>query len=225
MYFLQVNLTVDWDNSPVNYTCFDPRNHRIPVQSSLTSTETCESIPRGYRAQHVCMFHKLIYNKTLPTFGPHRPLWPVYGEYQFLPVQRWLHSLEVWSFALWMSKVLQNCHIMHLSCWILVYPYMSLGFLPFLKLQFPIFNTELFLLRKIIKWNQIIEKKYIMHYINIYHWFLPDLLLQHGGIVMLYHPCAEPVLVHRLRKLLTGCFRKHIITPYTLLTQERVRLL
>lgn len=61
--------------------------------------------------------------------------------------------------------------------------------------------------------------------LDIYRWFLLDLFLQHGGIVMLYHPCAEPVLVHRLRKLLTGCFRKHIITPYTLLTQERVCLL
>ena len=27
--------------------------------------------------------------------GPHRPLWPVYGEYLFLPPQRWIHSLEV----------------------------------------------------------------------------------------------------------------------------------
>jgi len=27
--------------------------------------------------------------------GPHRPLWPVYGEYLYLPPQRWVHSLEV----------------------------------------------------------------------------------------------------------------------------------
>lgn len=27
--------------------------------------------------------------------GPHRPLWPVYGEYVYLPPQRWLHALEV----------------------------------------------------------------------------------------------------------------------------------
>ncbi|KAK3852118.1 hypothetical protein Pcinc_041278, partial [Petrolisthes cinctipes] len=132
-----VNLTIDWDNSPINHTCFDPKNHRIPVQSNLASVEKCVDIPKGYRAQHVCMFHKITYNTTLPTFGSHRPLWPAFGEYLFVPVQRWLHSLE------------------------------------------------------------------------------------HGSIVMLYHPCAEPVLVHRLRKLLTGCFRKHIITPYTLLTQER----
>lgn len=42
---------------------------------------------------------------------------------------------------------------------------------------------------------------------------------------MLYDPCAEPVLVNRLRKLVTGCFRKHVITPYTLLSKERVSIL
>lgn len=26
--------------------------------------------------------------------GTHRPLWPKYGEYLFVPTQRWLHSLE-----------------------------------------------------------------------------------------------------------------------------------
>lgn len=154
------------------------------MQSNLASTENCEIIPKGYRAQHVCMFHRLTYNRTLPTFGSHRPLWPVYGEYQFLPLQRWLHSLEVWSFVLWMSTVLQNCHSMQCPA---MFQFLVLSFMS--------------------------------------HRFLPDLSLQHGGIVMLYHPCAEPVLVRRLRKLLTGCFRKHIITPYTLLTQERVCLL
>lgn len=133
----KVNLTVDWDNSPINYTCFDPKNHRLPVQASLSSVQKCVDIPKGYRARHVCMFKNITYDTTLPTYGSHRPLWPVYGEYQFLPVQRWLHSLE------------------------------------------------------------------------------------HGAIVMLYDPCAEPALVHHLHKLLTGCFRKHIISPYTLLTRER----
>lgn len=26
--------------------------------------------------------------------GSHRPVWPVYGEYTYVPVQRWLHNLE-----------------------------------------------------------------------------------------------------------------------------------
>lgn len=26
--------------------------------------------------------------------GAHRPVWPVYGEYSYVPVQRWIHNLE-----------------------------------------------------------------------------------------------------------------------------------
>lgn len=26
--------------------------------------------------------------------GTHRPVWPEYGEYSYVPVQRWLHNLE-----------------------------------------------------------------------------------------------------------------------------------
>lgn len=26
--------------------------------------------------------------------GTHRPVWPMYGEYSYVPVQRWLHNLE-----------------------------------------------------------------------------------------------------------------------------------
>lgn len=132
----KINITIDWDYSPINYTCFDPRHHRIPVQN-IKSVEKCTDLPDDYTPQHICMNQKLFYNTTLPTFGPHRPLWPVFGEYKFVPVQRWLHSIE------------------------------------------------------------------------------------HGGIVMLYDPCAEPLLVNQLRKVLKGCFRKHIITPYTLLTKDR----
>jgi hypothetical protein len=37
----------------------------------------------------------ITYNVSLPTFGDHRPMWPVFGEYLFLPPQRWLHNVEV----------------------------------------------------------------------------------------------------------------------------------
>lgn len=133
----KINLTIDWDYSPVNYTCFNMKHRRIPVLEGLRSVKKCAELAKNYTPQHVCMNQKLYYNSTLPTFGPHRPIWPVFGEYKFVPVQRWLHSLE------------------------------------------------------------------------------------HGGIVMLYDPCTQPLLVDRLRQLLVGCFRKHIITPYTLLTKER----
>ncbi|KAK8740169.1 hypothetical protein OTU49_003074 [Cherax quadricarinatus] len=133
----KVNLTVDWNFSPINYTCFDPKHHRIPVQDSLPSVEKCVYVPQNYTPEHICMNREIMYNTSLPTFGPHRPIWPVFGEYKFVPVQRWLHNIE------------------------------------------------------------------------------------HGAVVMLYDPCTEPLVVHRLRKLVTGCIRKHIITPYTFLSKER----
>ena len=45
--------------------------------------------------------------------------------------------------------------------------------------------------------------------------------IEHGAIVMLYHPCTDPDLVNELRSLVTSCLRKHIITPFTDLTEER----
>ena len=73
----------------------------------------------------------------IPTHGNHRPIWPKFGEYKFLPAQRWLHNIE------------------------------------------------------------------------------------HGAVVMLYHPCTHPATVQTLRALVTGCIRKHIITPSTNLPEDR----
>ncbi|CAB0013820.1 unnamed protein product [Nesidiocoris tenuis] len=38
----------------------------------------------------------------------------------------------------------------------------------------------------------------------------------HGGIVMLYNPCAHRFLVQQLREVVRNCLYKHIITPYHL---------
>lgn len=38
---------------------------------------------------------------------------------------------------------------------------------------------------------------------------------------MLYHPCAEKSLVDGLRKLVTGCLFRHVITPSERLTRDR----
>jgi len=89
---------------------------------------------------HVCQNCTLDYPKEIygdiPTHGPHRPFFPTWGEYSFLPPQRWLHSIE------------------------------------------------------------------------------------HGAVVMLYHPCAGKKLVDELRKIVVGCLRKHIIAPSTRFTSE-----
>lgn len=49
--------------------------------------------------------------------------------------------------------------------------------------------------------------------------------LEHGAIVMLYHPCADPDEVEKLRRILTGCLYRYVITPYDELTEDLVRRL
>ena len=45
--------------------------------------------------------------------------------------------------------------------------------------------------------------------------------IEHGAVVALYHPCTHPRTVASLRSLVTGCIRKHIITPSTNLPEDR----
>lgn len=126
----KTNLTVDWNNSPVNYTCY--MKQFLPIDPKLPSILHSERIPPMYEAEHACMTSEIHYNTIIPTFGTHRPAWPKYGEYKFVPKQRWLHNLE------------------------------------------------------------------------------------HGTVVMLYHPCAHPMLVNHLRNIIVNCLYRHIITPYNL---------
>ncbi|XP_043252321.1 uncharacterized protein LOC122397283 [Colletes gigas] len=130
----KTNLTTDWNRSPIDYTCY---GKKLVRSLETVPIKYCEHISRYYVATHKCMQETIEYDDAIPLFGPHRPLWPVYGEYKFLPKQRWIHSLE------------------------------------------------------------------------------------HGAIVMLYHPCANPLEVQRLKSLVAGCLRRHVITPYNLLNQDR----
>lgn len=130
------NLNMDWDNSPINFTCYSDKKMYYP-NKNVNPNYSCDHIPVEYNPQHKCMNTMLTYDANIPTFGNHRPLWPKYGEYRFLPKQRWLHSLE------------------------------------------------------------------------------------HGAIVMLYHPCAYAEEIQLLRQTLTDCVYRHIITPYTLLSPEK----
>merc|ERR1719334_491964 len=129
------NLSIDWDGQPINHTCYHPTTPILPRK--LNSTFECETLPPKYSPKHFCMDKLIQYDHSIPTHGDHRPIWPKFGEYLFVPPQRWLHNIE------------------------------------------------------------------------------------HGAIIMLYHPCAHPFLVNQLRKLVTGCIRKHIITPSTNLSEER----
>ncbi|KAG8185031.1 hypothetical protein JTE90_017054 [Oedothorax gibbosus] len=129
------NLETDWKGSPLNYTCYHPKN-RLPVVKAMKPIEDCTNTDKFF-ARHFCMNEKIEYKEMIPTFGNHRPLWPIYGEYVYIPPQRWLHNLE------------------------------------------------------------------------------------HGAVVMLYHPCAEPGEVKKLKKIVKGCLRRHVITPYQNLSADK----
>lgn len=131
---MPTNIGVDWDGSKANYTC---EKSTFPVDETISAIESCNTTMPSHMSAHICMSTRIDYLERLPAFGAHRPMWPSYGEYKFIPPQRWLHSLE------------------------------------------------------------------------------------HGAIVMLYHPCADPKEVEHLRQILTSCLRRYIITPSKLLTSER----
>ncbi|XP_073972273.1 uncharacterized protein [Rhodnius prolixus] len=133
----KVNITIDWPKTAANYTCFSFMSKYYWPDSNLPAVVHKHFIPTAYKAIHVCMDQEIEYSSDLPTFGPHRAAWPRYGEYIFLPRQRWIHSLE------------------------------------------------------------------------------------HGAVVMLYHPCAHPFIVEQIKNLVKSCLYRHIITPYNLLPHKR----
>ncbi|KAG5684542.1 hypothetical protein PVAND_013768 [Polypedilum vanderplanki] len=133
-------LEVDFD--PFNQTllelnskCLESQNY--PIDQSIAPLLTKVKIPRHYMPIHRCMQTQITYHGRIPLIGPHRPLWAYYGEYAYVPPQRWLHNVE------------------------------------------------------------------------------------HGAIIALYHPCADPKEVEQLKALVKSCLFRHIITPYTNLTRER----
>ncbi|XP_076452661.1 uncharacterized protein LOC143288212 [Babylonia areolata] len=124
-------IAIDWDpDSFEEYTCDGGTISQTVDRSQIT----CES--KTQDPIHVCYPEEINYTSIPPTSGRHRPNWADYGEYRYVPPQRWLHNLE------------------------------------------------------------------------------------HGTIVMLYHPCADPGQVEALRRVVTGCLRRHIITPYRLLPRD-----
>ncbi|KAL1498121.1 hypothetical protein ABEB36_008974 [Hypothenemus hampei] len=120
----KINLTIDWNNSPDNYTCLENKTLYLP-KFDTASSYSQEHIPQEYSAPHKCMNESIEYEEVLPTFGTHRPLWAVYGEYTFLPRQRWLHNLEHGAVALLyhpcanlnkvnlLKRIVKNCLYRH----------------------------------------------------------------------------------------------------------------
>lgn len=58
------------------------------VVTGLTATE------RNVEAQHIADDVTLTHAAVPPTLGNHRGMWAEWGEYKYLPPERWLHNLE-----------------------------------------------------------------------------------------------------------------------------------
>ncbi|XP_065200346.1 uncharacterized protein LOC135831632 [Planococcus citri] len=128
------NLTLDLQDLDINTICF---TKTFLPDASIAPLLHEDLIPKAYLPPHMCMETSIEYPDPMITFGAHRPLWGRYGEYEYIPKQRWMHNLE------------------------------------------------------------------------------------HGAVVMLYHPCVHPLVVDQLRKLVTSCLWRHIITPFAHLSVER----
>lgn len=135
----RMKIKIDFDpfDEELSYLYECPRKREIAVDEEVQPFAILYDPPRGYRPLHRCMDSSIEYIERIPTIGPHRPLWAVWGEYTYLPVQRWLHNIE------------------------------------------------------------------------------------HGAIILLYHPCVDQTELNKLRKLVKQCIYRHIITPYPQLTKER----
>ncbi|XP_055861958.1 uncharacterized protein LOC106050986 isoform X1 [Biomphalaria glabrata] len=128
----KVNINIDWDpNSSEEYTCTEPRKNPPTLGLHFYQDEE-----KAQKPMHICLPEKINYQEDLPTSGAHRPLWAQFGEYVYLPRQRWLHNLE------------------------------------------------------------------------------------HGAVVFLYHPCADPDQILIFKTLARNCLWKHIITPSKLLPPD-----
>ncbi|XP_002731232.1 uncharacterized protein LOC100371551 [Saccoglossus kowalevskii] len=87
------DLWQDWNGSKDDYTCMQTNHWKSQRNDNIQWDKTPE-LKKYEPPTHVCMQQKIYYSDKIPTVGPHRPLWPKYGEYLYLPPQRYLHTLE-----------------------------------------------------------------------------------------------------------------------------------
>ena len=77
--------TSDWTN---DYTCNEPDWQPGACGDGLRIHR-----PNQDRT-HIYLPAPVPYERLAPSSGPHRPYWARWGEYTYLPTQRWLHNLE-----------------------------------------------------------------------------------------------------------------------------------
>ena len=78
------NAQVDWQDA----RCLDPA-WQMPACGTTTVLDGA-----AVSADHIALPTVITYTEDPPMSGPHRAEWPNWGEYGFVPKQRWLHSME-----------------------------------------------------------------------------------------------------------------------------------
>ncbi|XP_064620835.1 uncharacterized protein LOC135483743 isoform X2 [Lineus longissimus] len=88
----KTDIEVDWD--PKNHDAYICREgEEAPGAGQMHGLSVAFS-HKLYQPIHQCLNIDLKYLEPVPTSGSHRPVWPKYGQYLYVPPQRWIHSLE-----------------------------------------------------------------------------------------------------------------------------------
>jgi hypothetical protein len=110
------DLQMDWQE----YRCEDPQT---AVALPMCPTPSAElNVPAVLPPTHVPMNKKIEFpflaQDAVPTSGPHRGDWAVWGRYTFLPPQRWLHNLEHGGMAVLYHPCAPQSVLDELNAWV-----------------------------------------------------------------------------------------------------------
>lgn len=81
-------------NTAIDINCDDFLCSSKEIRGASVPTVIRNCSQPEIETTHICMENRIVYNQSIPSSGPHRPLWPKYGEYAYVPPQRWLHNIE-----------------------------------------------------------------------------------------------------------------------------------
>lgn len=80
------------DTPPPSIDC-STFSFELPPSLEMCTDQLEGEFTPSIGAQHIAT-ERIIYEETPPSSGPHRPQWGRWGEYSWMPPERWLHNLE-----------------------------------------------------------------------------------------------------------------------------------
>lgn len=93
----KIGIGLDWNGNdtvinPDAYKCYESLNDTEKHDFDMSLCQkNCTQVKNG---DHICMNEPIIYEEAVPTSGLHRPVWVTYGDYLYMPPQRWVHAIE-----------------------------------------------------------------------------------------------------------------------------------